>query len=99
MVRYGCYPQWVTVCAGMGTVWENLTRGIPAFNPRPNWEMHLCLFNMGHMIYVLDQFFNVKSMVAFHFAIGLTIFGNFSKYALHTVPNWEVRHSSQTASF
>src|ERR1700677_3963533 len=30
----------------------------------PNWEMCLCLFNMGHMIYVLDRFFNVNLMVA-----------------------------------
>ena len=30
----------------------------------PNWEMHLCLFNMRHIIYVLDRFFNVNSMVA-----------------------------------
>ena len=30
----------------------------------PNWEMCLRLFNMGHMIYVLDRFFNVNSMVA-----------------------------------
>jgi len=29
----------------------------------PNWEICLLLFNMGHMIYVLDQFFNVNSMV------------------------------------
>jgi hypothetical protein len=29
----------------------------------PHWEMCLLLFNMGHMIYVLDQFFSVNSMV------------------------------------
>ena len=29
----------------------------------PNWEMHLHLFNMGHMIYVLDWFFDVNLMV------------------------------------
>ena len=28
-----------------------------------NWETYLLLFNMGHMIYVLDQFFNANSMV------------------------------------
>ena len=28
-----------------------------------DWEMCLLLFNMGHMIYVLDQFFDVNSMV------------------------------------
>ena len=27
-----------------------------------NWETYLLLFNMGHMIYVLDQFFSVNSM-------------------------------------
>jgi hypothetical protein len=32
-------------------------------NPWLNWETYLLLFNMGHMIYVLDQFFNVNSMV------------------------------------
>ena len=26
------------------------------------WETYLFLFNMGHMIYVLDQFFSVNSM-------------------------------------
>ena len=30
----------------------------------PNWEMRLLLFNMGHMIYVLDQLFDLNSMVA-----------------------------------
>src|ERR1700676_2020992 len=29
----------------------------------PHWEICLLLFNMGHMIYVLDQFFSVNSMV------------------------------------
>jgi hypothetical protein len=29
----------------------------------PNWEMCLLLFNIGHMIYVLEQFFNANSMV------------------------------------
>ena len=27
------------------------------------WETYLFLFNMGHMIYALDQFFNVNSIV------------------------------------
>ena len=30
----------------------------------PNWEMCLHLFNMGHMIYVLDRFFDANLMVA-----------------------------------
>ena len=30
-----------------------------------NWETYLLLFNMGHMIYVLDKFFDVNSMAAF----------------------------------
>ena len=29
----------------------------------PNWEMCLLLFNVGHMIYVLDRFFDANSMV------------------------------------
>jgi len=32
-------------------------------NPWRNWETYLLLFNMGHMIYALDQFFNVNSIV------------------------------------
>jgi len=32
-------------------------------NPRLNQETYLFLFNMGHMIYVLDQFFDVNSIV------------------------------------
>jgi hypothetical protein len=52
-----------------------------------NWETYLLLFNMGHMIYVLDKFFNVNSMAAAcHFMIRLTIFGNFSKYAVYISP-------------
>ena len=51
----------------------------------PNWEMCLLLFNMGHMIYVLDQFFNVNSMVV-SVVIRLTIFVNFSKCAIYIPP-------------
>ena len=51
----------------------------------PNWEMCLLLFNMGHMIYVLDQFFDVNSMVV-SVVIRLTIFGNFSKCAIYIPP-------------
>ena len=28
-VRVRVFLQWVTVCVGLGTVWENLTCGIP----------------------------------------------------------------------
>ena len=30
------YPRWVTVCAGLGTVWENPTCGIPVLNANDN---------------------------------------------------------------
>jgi hypothetical protein len=33
MVRVRVYLRQVTVGAGLGTVWENPTRGIPVFNP------------------------------------------------------------------
>ena len=35
--------------------------GYPQVNMWLNWEAYLLLFNMGHMIYVLDQFFDVNS--------------------------------------
>ena len=58
--------------------------------------MCLLLFNIGHMIYVLDQFCEFNGSV--HFVIRLTIFGNFSQCAIYIpsgpVFQCEFNHSS-----
>ena len=35
--RVRVVPVAGTVCHGAGTVWENLTRGLPVLNPRETW--------------------------------------------------------------
>ena len=41
-VRVRVYPWRVTVCAGLGMVWENPTRGIPVFNPSGTEYIYMC---------------------------------------------------------
>src|ERR1700733_14544720 len=48
----------------------------------PNWEMCLLLFNIGHDI-CPGPVFRCKFNGGVHFAIRLTIFGNFSQCAIY----------------